>query len=316
VIDPGQYLLIWADGEPGETSGTNLHTVFRLDPTNGAVVLSRSAGAGPQILDYINYNNVGTNRSFGSFPAGQLSFRQTFYYPTPRSTNNPAVLPVTLYLNEWMAANASFVRDPADQDYDDWFEIYNPTTNHVDLTDFTLTDTLSNPMKFRVPSGVTVPPQGFLLVWADEESNQTRTNGDLHVNFKLSQAGESIGLYDPAGRQIDAVTFDLQTDNVSQGRWPDGAATLYSMRTPTPHASNVIPTVNPDILSLTLGPGNAVTLVWAAQAGRSYRVQFKNDLNETMWTNLGGDVTAMSATASANDTLVGEQRFYRVLLVQ
>ena len=55
-------------------------------------------------------------------------FRRQFAYPTPRATNNPAVPPVTVFINEWMAANTSFLADPADGDYDDWFELYNPTT--------------------------------------------------------------------------------------------------------------------------------------------------------------------------------------------
>jgi hypothetical protein len=317
TINAGQYLLVWADGEPGESTTGNLHTNFRLNPTNGAVALSRLVSGAPQIVDYLNYRDVGTNRSYGTFPPGQSSFRQVFFFPTPGGSNNPAAPPVTLFINEWMAANTSYVRDPADQDYDDWFEIYNPTTNRVDLSGFTLTDDLARPRKSIVPAGMTVPPRGFLLVWADEESGQTRTNGDLHVGFKLSQDGEQIALYDPAGRQIDAVTFGPQTNNISQGRWTDGSATpFYFMPTPTPGAPNVIPTVNPVFLSVTLGPGSTVTLVWSAQAGRSYQVQFKNDLNAPNWAPLGDPVSAVGNTAVKADQNNSAQRFYRVILIQ
>jgi len=316
AIAPGQYLLVWADGEPGESTSADLHTNFRLNPTNGSVALSRTVNGAPQIVDYLNYRDVGTNRSYGTFPAGQSSFRQVFYFPTPRGTNNPAAPPVTLFINEWMAANAAFVRDPTDQDFDDWFEIYNPTTNRVDLTGFTLTDDFARPRKAVVPAGVTVPPQGFLLVWADEESGQTQTNGDLHVNFKLSQSGEQIALYDPAGRLIDSIVFGAQTDNVSQGRWPNGGpAPFYFMPTPTPRASNMIPAANPPVLSIGLGPNQLVTLVWTAQAGRSYLVQYKNDLNAADWIDLGGPVNAIGSTALKVDQSNGSQRFYRVILV-
>jgi hypothetical protein len=293
-----------------------LHTNFRLNPTNGSVVLSRTVNGAPQIVDYLNYRDVGTNRSYGTFPAGQSSFRQVFYYPTPRGTNNPAAPPVTLFINEWMAANATFTRDPADQDFDDWFEIYNPTTNRVDLAGFTLTDDFARPRKAVVPAGVTVPPQGFLLVWADEESGQTQPGGDLHVNFRLSQGGEQIAIYDPAGRLIDSIVFGAQTNNISQGRWPDGGpAPFYFMPMPTPRGPNAIPAASPLVLSITLESNNTVTLVWSAQTGRSYLVQYKDDLNAADWFDLGAPVNATGPTALKVDQNNGRQRFYRVILV-
>ena len=317
IINPGQYLLVWADGEPGESVAGNLHTSFRLNPTNGSVALSRLVSSAPQVVDYLNYRNVGTNRSYGAFPPGQGSFRQVLYFPTPGLTNNPAAPPVTLFINEWMAANASYLRDPADQDYDDWFEIYNPTTNRIDLEGFSLTDDFARPRKSVIPAGISIAPGSYLLVWADEESSQTQTNRDLHVSFKLSQTAEQIGLYDPAGRQIDAISFGLQTNNISQGRSPDGGAAPFRfMSVPTPRASNIIPSFTPPLLSVTYGPGNSVTLVWSAQAGLSYRVQYKDDLNAGSWNDLGNPVTASGATAQLSDTNNNSQRFYRVTLVQ
>ena len=317
VIAPGEFLLVWADAEPEETLGTNLHASFRLNPTNGSVALARNG----LLLDYLNYRRVGTNRSFGAWPPDQASFRQEFDFATPRATNDPSSAPVTLFINEWMAANAGIVTDPADYAADDWFEICNPMTNAVDLAGFFLSDEPANPLKFTVPEGTVVPAQGFLLVWADEETGQTQPGGDLHVNFKLSQAGESIALRDPSGRLIDSVSFTNQTNNISQGRWPDGAAALYFMTVPTPRGPNFIPPVTPPvihILDVAVLPPNDVQLTWDSEPGRIYRIQFKNDLNDSGWIDLPGDVTAAGPTASKIDGTLGanEQRFYRILFVQ
>ena len=316
VINPGEFLLVWADNEPLESIGTNLHTNFRLSPTNGSVVLSRLASGAPQILDYFNYSDIATNRSFGAHPPGQISYRQVFYFATPRATNDPSAPPAQLWINEWMASNFSFLRDPADQDFDDWFELYNPNTNIVELAGYRLTDDLAQPNKFIVPPGFRIPAGGHLLIWADEEGSQISTNGELHVNFKLSGSGEQIAIYAPDGRLVDFVSFGQQTNNLSRGRWPDGAVTLYFMPTPTPRAANVIPSVAPNILMVGQGPGNLVTLTWATQAGRIYRVLFKNTLSDPMWSSLPGDVTASGATASKSDTITGSQRFYRIELIQ
>ena len=316
VINPGQFLLIWADGEPQESAGAQLHANFRLNPTSGSVVLSRLLAGTPQILDYINYANVGPDRSFGSYPDGQLSYRQTFNFPTPRGANNPSAPPVTLFINEWMAANTGSVLDPADQDPDDWFEIYNPNNTAVDLTGYHLTDDPMNSEKFTVPARITVPARGFLLVWADEESSQTCVDGDLHVNFKLSQGGEFIGLYSPTGQLVDSISFLTQTNDISQGRWPDGAsAPFYFMPTPTPRGPNVVPTTGPRITSLEFVGGGTVRLTWSALPGTRYQLQYKDDLGLAAWTAVTGDVIAAANTASKEDRPTGTQRFYRVIEV-
>ena len=215
-----------------------------------------------------------------------------------------------------MASNTSFLRDPADQDFDDWFEIYNPNTNTVELAGYRLTDDFAQPNKYTVPPGFRIPAGGHLLIWADEEGSQTSTNGEMHVNFKLSGSGEALAIYAPDGRLVDSVTFGQQTNNISRGRWPDGAATFYFMPTPTPRAVNVIPSVAPTGFVIVLGPGNAVTLTWGAQAGRTYRVLYKDNLSDPIWSSLPGDVTAGSAMAMKSDVMTSLQRFYRIELIQ
>ena len=140
-----------------------------------------------------------------------------------------------------MAANTHTLTNPVGGNFDDWFEIYNPGVNMVDLTGFRLTDDLTNTANFVIPPGKVVPPGAFLMVWADSNPGQNSTNrSELHTNFKLSQAGEAIGLFAPDGTLIDAVVFGPQTEDVSQGRWPDGSGeSSYFFGRPTPGVSNV-----------------------------------------------------------------------------
>jgi hypothetical protein len=133
----------------------------------------------------------------------------------------------------------------------------------------------------------------------------------------LSQGGEAIGLFDPAGRAIDAITFGLQTNNISQGRWRDGSSAIYYMRTPTPRNPNALSTGVVHLNSIAFTGPNAVTLTWQSEAGRLYRVQYKDALEDAEWSNLAGDVEALQATASKTDSSVNgvTQRFYRILLL-
>lgn len=55
-------------------------------------------------------------------------------------------------------------------------------------------------------------------------------------------------------------------------------------------------------------------MTWQTYPGKTYRVQFKNDLNETNWARVGSDAVAGGAALSiTNSTSASPQRFYRIL---
>jgi len=244
TIAPGEFKVIFADGHPERSTLAELHTSFTLSPGTGAVALVRLAGNDAQVLDYLTYRGLMPDWSYGPLPDGQLFDRRVFTAATPGAPN--AAPPVTVVINEWMAANANpgGYQDPADGDYDDWFELYNPTDEPVVISGLYLTDNLANKTQWEIPPGHVIPPFGFKLVWADNEPNQNvpGANGDLHVPFRLNRDGEAIGLFARVGTnivQIDAVTFGFQYDNISEGRYPDASARRYFMRQFTPGAPNL-----------------------------------------------------------------------------
>ncbi|MCX8109571.1 MAG: lamin tail domain-containing protein [Verrucomicrobiae bacterium] len=255
TVGAGQFLIVWADGEANESTPASPHTNFRLNPQTGSVALVRMQGVPeqPAVMDHVDYVLLSADRSYGSYPDGEPRRRRVFTFVTPGTTNNPVTPNVLVTINEFMAGNSMFP-DPADGDFDDWFELFNASTEAVDLTGYTLTDNLSNPTKFRIPAGVVIPAGGFLLVWADEETGQTQPGRDLHVNFKLALEGESIGLFSPDGMLVDSVTFGQQTNNISMGRYPDGSAPPFvPMETPTPGRPNFLPGGNRPLVLSQIG---------------------------------------------------------------
>jgi hypothetical protein len=71
----------------------------------------------------------------------------------------------------------------------------------------------------------------------------------------------------------------------------------------------------PSIESFGVANG-AFELSWSALAGRTYRVQYKTNLNGTTWTDLVPDILATGPTATATNLIDGvPERFYRVLLL-
>ncbi len=140
-------------------------------------------------------------------------------------------------INEFMASNSTVIADEAGQ-YEDWIELYNNSASPIDVAGWHLTDSLDNPTKWAFPLNqpgiTTIAPHDFILIWADEDIQ----DGPLHADFKLGKSGEELGLFDTQGAVVDRLAFTKQQDNVSWGRFPDGAATWQEMVHPTPMAPN------------------------------------------------------------------------------
>lgn len=152
---------------------------------------------------------------------------------------NSDVLP-QLVINEFMAANKTCCpdKDSGADEFDDWIEIYNKGSVPVNIADMHVSDDPLDPFKFDVPktnaAKTTIPAGGYLVIWADESKEQ----GELHANFKLSVDGESVGLYYLDGRTIDEYKFGAQTEDKSYGRTTDGATTWKAFNAPTKGTSN------------------------------------------------------------------------------
>ena len=249
------FITLWADGQPAQTAPGAIHTPFKLDPVAGSLALVRMQGSpsAPAVMDYLNYSGLPADQSFGSYPDGEPRGRRSFYYPTPFATNNPVYPDLKLSINEVMADNQKTLVDSASGKYSDWIELYNGSDAVVDMTNYRLTDNLTNTTRFVIPSGYTIPPKGFLLVWADGDLTLNQpVRPDLHVNFKLSKNGKSVGLYSPDNRLVDGFSFGAQIPDMSLGHFPDGATTsLIYMPQPTPRKkndatdANLPPTITP-----------------------------------------------------------------------
>lgn len=315
VLQPGQYQLIWLDAAPGETTASEWHASFHAQPTNGWIVLSRLKDANSMVLDSLFYQQVRAGQSFGLLPGGQ---KAVLSHATPGQSNRVESVAVKLWINEWMANNARTIVQPVSGRYADWFEIYNPSPALVDLSGYSLTDNLQE-KKWLMPAGSRIGPGEFLLIWADGNGASPTPGNEFSVNFKLDQAGETIGLYSPEGLLVDSVSFGPQQADVSQGRWPDGHDGSYHfMKTPTPGRANLLE-IEPQeirILSLSAGQNASWILAWSSEPGRTYQVQFKEQLADPLWQNLGAPVTATENRATLAEPInqATTQRFYRVIL--
>ncbi|MEZ4712362.1 MAG: lamin tail domain-containing protein [Caldilineaceae bacterium] len=144
-----------------------------------------------------------------------------------------------LKLNEIMADNGGIVLDPANVTggRDDWFEIYNPTGETINLQGLYVTDSLIDLTKHQITESLTISPGGYLVIWADDEPFQ----GPNHVLFKFKNEGEALALVDSDGATIiDSHTFGQQIKDITEGRLPDGDGAWVKLSKPSPGQPNQI----------------------------------------------------------------------------
>ena len=175
-----------------------------------------------------------------------------------------------LAINECMASNESIHADEYGE-YEDWIEIYNYGTDPIYLGDLYLSDKADHPAKWKFPD-ISLQAGEYLLIWADEDGEQ----GDFHANFKLSGAGEYIGIYDNdlnGNALIDGVQFGLQQTDVSYGRLPNGTG-AFQFLIATPGSVNQI-----------------ISSIEATSPGFGYHI-YPNPVKDELWVQTDQGLTS------------------------
>jgi hypothetical protein len=147
TIGAGQFKVIFADGLTNLSATNELHANFALPSRTGSVALTRLTGNGQQqVLDYVNYENINLNDSYGSAPDGQSFYRQEFFQATPGASNNAAATPPPSFI-AYTAAGSAY-----SQNFD---SLPDPGATSVDsdntVTIDGITYSLANPYDFAYP---------------------------------------------------------------------------------------------------------------------------------------------------------------------
>jgi hypothetical protein len=216
---------------------------------------------------------------------------QTQLYPRKKPIEIKAPQNITdgIAINEFMASNISTISDPLGE-YEDWIELYNPTSSPILLTGRYLTDKPDNLTKYLFSQlDLYVNPGEHLIVWCDEQESQP----GIHTNFKLSNDGEYIALVESDGVTIlDSISFGRQGNDTSYGRSPD-ASSNWSFMSPTPGIANQITSVDeefiPDDFSLSVYPNPfnpSVTIRYSIPFTDNVTIKIYDILGREVWNEI------------------------------
>jgi len=124
-------------------------------------------------------------------------------------------------INEYSASNLSSFIDSFGKT-EDWIELYNSGDTDLDISGWHLSDKISKPEKWEIPSGTIIPANGFLTFLCSGRDGTF--SGEYHTNFKLAQTkgNEAVLLSDESGTVIESFLMELTLVEHSRCRLIDG----------------------------------------------------------------------------------------------
>ena len=133
----------------------------------------------------------------------------------------------------------------------DWIELYNSSSQDIDVTGWYLSDSVKKPMKAQILGSCVVPAGGYKLVWLDKThvDPSEYTANEAWAVLKLSSSGDLIQLADANGVVVPGQSIDFKSDpqikgysygpgTISYGPNAGNGPYVY-MKTATPGTQNV-----------------------------------------------------------------------------
>jgi hypothetical protein len=149
-----------------------------------------------------------------------------------------------------------------------------------------------------------------------EISPSVVTNGDrrFHVALNGTQVLTNLDILATAGGKFRGLIRQFTTFPDASGRIVIQFTTGASNE---PKVSGIeiapTPALPPLKIVAVTATNGLVSIRWQSYAGKTYRVEFKEDLSATNWNTLGPEILAQSNTVTQSDLPVAARRFYRVV---
>jgi hypothetical protein len=280
VLDPGEYIIVFASGKDRRVRDSELHTSFELSEDE-TLLLANPMG---RVVDLVQLGTAFADRSTGRASADSGSWLY-FPEPTPGGPNltegfedlsqAPWRGAETLRITEALANNRQTLRDEFRQ-YSDWIEIHNITEKAIELEGVGLSDDTGNPYRWTFPQTKLGADQRLIVFLSGTDCAEARCQ-KLHAPFKLSNLGETLQLTSADGRILDRFDPGRTTVDVSSGVLPEEPRVRVFFTKPTPGRPNHGPSFHgyvrsPDIRFLPSGtPDTQQVTIESATTGSVIR---------------------------------------------
>lgn len=243
TVLPNNFIIFWIDNDYDNlnSQGPSHNAGFSLDSDGEMILLT--APDGLTIIDSTSFPEMAPDVSWGRSCDGCAQW-QYFNNVTFEDNNFEIQNNDLLFINEVQPINTS-TYDDLENEYEPWFEIYNPNAHQVNIANYRISIDGGTPWQVpnTRPARTVIPAGGFLLIWCDNDL----ADDVNHSPLQLPVNGGSIQIIGPDGASVmDTYDYPAVIEDHSWGRSSDGASTSIEFDSPTPTVTNQLFVIQPE----------------------------------------------------------------------
>ena len=203
-LPAGGYLAVHCSGSDRKDDPAHLHANFRISNKGDDAFLTDANG---NTVSHVRVPAMEPDQSYSLLETGWSKQ----FSPSPNYPNTPEGADAAA--REIMQRNDKGVRITevlaSSSKSNDWIELYNGTSEAVDLSGWGLSDNAGRPRKWQFPAGTAIQPGAYLGVFAN--GMDAVAEGRIQTNYRLStDGGYSVVLSEPGGRIVDRLFVPMQ----------------------------------------------------------------------------------------------------------
>ena len=226
TIKSHDYLLIFASGK-NKCSNNICHTSYKLSSKGEIITLTDKTG---NIINKFSYPLLSNDLAYGF-----INNNYKVIKPSPNKENKDEfkyskITNKDLYINEYMSNNRNINYDTSGK-YNDFVELYNHSSNDINLNNIFLSDDIENLIKYKLPDRIIKPKEYFLIYLSDTSKI---IDNEIWANFKLSEKDKYL-IISNGNKIIDKIELVDLIENISYGRIGDD---WFYFTKPTPGEEN------------------------------------------------------------------------------
>ncbi|HET6408393.1 MAG TPA: lamin tail domain-containing protein, partial [Chthoniobacteraceae bacterium] len=268
-IGSQRWLQLFADELPGGN-----HLGLKLDGDGSTIAL---VDINNTTFDTVAYTAQTEAVTSGRLPDGSGPITSFPGSASPGAANYLASSYTGPVLHEVLARNLAAGAAPWGT-HADWCELQNLNAGAVNIGGMRLGLTNDFENAWIIPSGTSVPGNGFLSIWCDgARPADSSTNADLNTGFSLGDFSGGLYLFNSSGQLVSFVEWGPQVIDCSVGR---DAGTWKLLSSPTRAVANAGPATLGAVASIRINE-------WAsALAGGDWFELYNLNVNPVALTGL------------------------------
>jgi hypothetical protein len=242
TVLPNNFIVLWIDDDFNNTNsqGADHNAGFVLNSEGETFLLT--APDSVTIIDSVSYPEMAPDVSWGRSCDGCSQWQ--YFNNVTFDDNNIEIQDNDLvFINEVQPINTS-TYDDLQNEFDPWFEIYNPNPFQVNLANYSISINGGTPwtVPSTRPARTVIPPNGFLLIWCDNDL----ADDVNHSPLELPAQGANIQIVGPNGNTVmNSYSYPTTIADHSWGRISDGSSSSMDFSVPTPTVTNQLFVIQP-----------------------------------------------------------------------